>query len=176
MSLPNSTQNKHDLHKPQFEFNLGFFLLAIIACGGMATMPLWGKLLYFLVPYADPILIIVTFMILTIPGVYALFRIYLPIPLATWLRGLRVGKRESNLDAIRKNIRVKQKKEEEKVKEQKKFLEEQRKARIKEKGLSAVEQEERLKIRRISKHRYRTGAPIAAVPTKKKKRRNLVLQ
>ncbi len=157
--------------RTQFELNRGFLLMAILFCGGTATMPIWGRALYAVAPFADPFLLIMTFVILMIPGVYALFRVYLPLPLSEWLRGLREGKRETNLDQIRDKIRVKQEKEMEKERDQTKYLEEQRKQRVKEKGLSEVEREERQRERRKSKRRVKSGTVLGGIPSKKKKKR-----
>jgi hypothetical protein len=178
MAIPNSTPPKSKTKVIQFELNRGFLILAVIACGGTATMPLWGRVVNALAPWADPILLIVTFVVLTIPGVYAMFRIYLPIPLSEWLRGLRAGKRETNLDEIREKIRVKQEKKDEKARESAKYIEEKRKERIKEKGLSHVEREERQKGRRLGKRRSKSKSEVAGVLSKreKKKRKPIFIQ
>ncbi|MHA2407809.1 MAG: hypothetical protein ACXACA_05520 [Candidatus Ranarchaeia archaeon] len=173
MALPGSKVPKGKMKEIQFELNRGFLALAVITCGGTAMMPLWGRLLMAIMPWADPILLIATFIILTIPGVYSLFRIYLPIPLSEWLRGLREGKRETSINEIREKIKVKEQKKLEKAKEQAKFIEEKRKERIKEKGLTHVEREERQKARRLSKRRVKSASSVAGVLSKKeKKKRN----
>ncbi|MHA1917306.1 MAG: hypothetical protein ACTSUV_03220 [Candidatus Ranarchaeia archaeon] len=149
------TESKKPEADIKYELNWWFLVLAIFSVGGMITLPISGRFFSGFSALADPILILITFVILSVPGVYAIFRIYLPENLSEWTKDLRYGKKESGIDEIRQKAIKQRDKKRGKEESQLRFRDKERKKKIKKIGKSQYEREEKIKERRLSKRKIK---------------------